>query len=107
MQKRQLAAEEKRINAEFAEIEQRVIAALDDIGVTSASCPEARVTIQEAEHPQVEDWDAFYAFIYETKQAFLLQRRPSVAPLRELMNQGESVAGITTYVKRTLSLRSQ
>ena len=66
----------------------------------------ASVSISENVIPVVKDWDSFYGYILETKQPYLLERRPSVSSFRELLESGVEVPGLQPFTKRTLNIRS-
>jgi len=103
---RELDAKRKKLVAERTALESSIIERLDDDGVSSAKGVKASVSISENVVPVVDSWEAFYDYIIETKQPYLLERRPSVSSFRELLDSGVAVPGLQPFKKRTLNIRS-
>lgn len=90
------------------DLEHRLIEAMDAQGVMQSRGAHATATVTESTKPSVEDWDLFYAFIHRTKAYYLLERRPASAAYRELMERrNKPIPGVTSFIKRSISLRSR
>ena len=75
-------------------------------GLDKMSGTKASLSISATVTANVEDWDAFYAYILKNKYTHLLQRRVSDPAYRELVESGKKVAGVTPFVKKRLNVRS-
>jgi hypothetical protein len=107
--KRTIDAHHKEVSnleREKAGLEAEILALLDDQGAVRVSIPNYTVSVTEAVVPTVQNWDQFYEYIVSTNRPWLLQRRPSVQPFRDLLKEGEEVPGVVPFNRRTLSLRS-
>jgi hypothetical protein len=103
-----LALEEqvKVMKQDEGRLEDEFIALADEQGTTAAAGKLAKASITESIVPQVNDWDALYKFIQRKKYWHLLERRPSSASYRELLEQGVKVPGTVPFTKRKLNLRT-
>ena len=63
-----------------------------------------RVTIVKKEVPQVNDWEAFYAFLFKTKDPSLLQKRVAEAAIRERWEARKTVPGVVPFTVITLGV---
>lgn len=63
------------------------------------------VSVGEREHAQIDDYNRFSKYIFRTKSLDLLQSRPSIAAIRERLNDGKSVPGISIRKEPVLNLR--
>jgi hypothetical protein len=57
--------------------------------------------------PTVEDWDAVYKHLLDTKQFELIQRRMSAVAFRELLQMGRSVPGVKATELTKVNFRSK
>lgn len=90
------------------DLELRLIEAMEAQGIQQSRGAHATATITESVKPSVEDWDTFYAFIKRNNAFYLLERRPASAAYRELMERRtKPVPGVTSFIKRSISLRSR
>lgn len=92
-EKAELAEQEKALNGEMSAIESEILRRMNDRKVDrfAGNGMSAVKTIET--QPQVEEWDAVYAFIRESGDFSLLQKRISATAYRELLAMG-SVPGI-------------
>lgn len=104
--RRQLEAQIEDINAEFQKTEREVLEEMKTQGLEKATGRFANVAVQETVKPNVEDWDAFHAFIARNKYFHLLERRPSVTGCRELFETKGSIPGVLPVTLKRLSLRN-
>ncbi len=104
--KRGLESQLKDIEKQMQEAEVGIMQAMDAEGIKKTTSGKATVSITESVKPQVEDWDAFGAYIIKNKFIHLLERRPSVTGCRELFETKGSIPGVVPFTKRSLNIRS-
>jgi len=104
-EKRKIKAREKELNDEWRSLEFEALTRLDDQGMDKASSKRGTISIGETVLPQVIDWDTFGEHIIQTDALYLLQRRPAAAAYRELLESGETVPGVDSYIHRSINLR--
>ena len=105
--KRGLEAQIKEISAEIAECNDWLLDKLKEVGTTTARGNLASATITESVVPNIEDWGAVSDWIIENDAVYLVHRRISAGPWKELMDAGTIVPGIAPYTKRAISLRKR
>ena len=105
-EKRLLKAREKELIEAWRSAEMELLLRLDEQGVKKASTAIGTASITEVVLPQVVDWDAVYAYIQETGDFYLLQKRPAAAAFRELNESEITIPGMEAYTKRSISLRT-
>lgn len=94
----------KRLKDLEAEASDHISALLQSQGLTSARGELATATIVPKQVPVVEDWDAFYAFMFKQKDGAMLQKRLAVTHIRELLEERKTLPGVTVNVINDLSL---
>jgi len=107
-----LKADLDAANAAVKEIKERydaavneAIAELLEAGVDRmAIAGMGSVTLKEEVVANVDDWDAFYAYIKENDAFFLMQRRPATNACREAWQMGESIPGVVPFTQNKLSV---
>lgn len=104
-QKRELDASIKDLEGQIADKESLIMEQMASQGLDKMSGALASVSITTNTVAQVEDWDAFWAFIHKKKYGHLLQRRVSDPAYRELLEQGVVVPGVSPFSKQRLNLR--
>lgn len=104
--KRELEAKATAIAAEMLGIETTLMSEMDRQGLAKASGAKATVSLSSSEMTTVEDWDQFYAFIYENRYGHLMERRPSNLACREIRELGKTIPGTTVFTKKRINLRS-
>jgi hypothetical protein len=104
--KRTLNEELKNVDAQLYENESTLLDALDSAGLEHAKVDGVAVSISEQTMPNVENWDAFYAFIKENDAFYMLQRRVSTGPYREMLQMEQVVPGVEPYTQRKVNMRS-
>lgn len=105
--KRELESAVKDVEGQIADIESNLMEQMAAQGVDKMSGAMASVSITTSTIAQVEDWDAFWAFIHKKKYGHLLQRRVSDPAYRELLEQGVTVPGVSPFSKQRLNLRAR
>lgn len=104
--KRMAELKVKEFDAKISEAEQSIMERLEASGLDSAKGKSASVSITTATVANVEDWEAFHAYIGKNKFFHLLQKRVSEPAYRELLDMGKKVPGVTPFNKKKLNLRS-
>ncbi len=90
-QKRELNQQIKEIDETYSQIESKLIATLQEQEMATGKSKLASATISTSIVPNVGDWEAFYKFIVDSNQPFLLEQRTSVTAYRDLLQAGEEV----------------
>jgi len=104
----------EKVNAQLAvlqkassELEDKILQHFTDEEISSVRVPGGLATKIVEVVPQVDDWDAFYAFVRKQDAFELLQKRITSTAWRERVDAGQEVPGVGTfnrvYLKLTLS----
>lgn len=96
----------KKHEERLDELEQELLAAADKQQLTGGKGTKATFAVSESIVPQVNDWDAFHAFIMKENMLHLLQRRAAVPACRELFELKGAIPGVEKFTKRSINLRS-
>ena len=104
-QKRELEATLKMINEQLDSYDRMIQSKLDELGTTMAKGQRGSASISEQEVFQIGDAEDFFRYLAENQAWHLVQRRPASNAIRELRAMGEEVPGITSFIKRSISLR--
>lgn len=104
--KRKLEASIKDLEGQAALIEERLMEGMNASGLDKMTGRKASVSISETVVANVEDWDAFLAWIYKNKAGHLLQRRVSDPAWREMVEIKKAVPGTQPFTKKRLNLRA-
>lgn len=96
----------KVIEAEIEALEEVLMARMDKEETTKAQGGKASVSITQAVVANVEDWDAFYAYVAKNKFFHMLQKRVSDPSVREVWDSGKKIPGVQPFTKRKLNVRS-
>lgn len=83
------------LKKEEATMTENIMELMDNQETTKSAGKLASASLGYNEFPVVEDWDAFHAYVRETDQFHLLQRRVSDAAVKEIMHSGEDGEMIT------------
>ena len=105
-QKRELEAQVKEVALKIEELEAQLMERLEKEGLEKAAGSKASVSVGTSVVADVQDWDAFWAFIFKNKYSHLLQRRVSEPAYRELLDAGKKVPGVQPFTKRKLNVRT-
>lgn len=103
--KRLLETQVKDLDAQLAGNETDIIGIADEMGLDRFAVGKLTFSISSQVVGNVEDWDALHAYIKENDAFYLLQRRLSNAPYKEILDSGESLAGVVPFTKRSLNMR--
>lgn len=104
-QKRGLEAQVKEVNSEINTLEQQLLSRFDDVGTDYARGTMASASKTETVVPQIDDWGKVATWVMENDGLYLLHRRVSAGPWKELRDAGTEVPGIEPYTKVAISLR--
>jgi hypothetical protein len=104
--KRVLESQLKVIEAEIEVLQDSVMTGLEAQGLDKGTGSKASVSISSSVVADVQDWEAFWAYILKNKYTHLLQRRVSEPAYRELLEAGKRVAGVMPFNKKRLTLRT-
>lgn len=104
-QKRGLEAQVKEVNSEIDDLQQELLARFRDVGTDYARGSLASASVTETIVPQIEDWGQVAEWVMENDALYLLHRRISSGPWKELRDAGTNVPGIEPFTKVAISLR--
>ena len=105
-EKRRLEAQVKEVSLKIEEQESQLMERLEKEGLDKATGTKASVSVGTSVVADVQDWDAFWAYIFKNKYSHLLQRRVSEPAYRELLDAGKKVPGVLPFTKRKLNIRT-
>jgi len=105
-QKRKLEADVKEVELKIKDIEDQLMERLDKEGLEKATGTKASVSITSSVVADVQDWDAYFAFMAKNKFWHLVQKRASDPGVRELWEQGKKVPGVVPFTKKRINLRT-
>lgn len=103
--KQELEKQVKDIEAEYALIEEALLAKLKAEGTDKGAGKRASATVSTTTVGSLDDDVKFFAYVKKTGYFHLLQRRLSDPAIRELMASKGSIPGVTTFDKVRLNLR--
>jgi hypothetical protein len=104
--KRKLEASIKDLDGQLDALESELMERMAADGLDKMTGKCASVSISTSVVANVEDWDAFMAWIYKTKNGHLLQRRVSDPAWREMVELKGVVPGTQPFTKKRLNLRA-
>lgn len=102
---RALEAQKKEKEQKLKKLKLEYQAACAAAGTDYARGKLASASITEQIVPIVEDWAAVHEYIMENNALYLLHRRLSAGPWKELLDMGDTVPGVEPFTKRDVSLR--
>lgn len=101
----QLNEVKKDLQADLDYLDRILLAKMDAEEVNRTANKNASVSINETTVPEVEDWDALYKHILDTKEFALLQRRVSSKAYKEVLDLGEPVPGLAPRTVRRINFK--
>lgn len=104
--KTELEAAMKDVEGQISDLDAEILEAMHMSGLEKTATKLGAVSVNTSTVAQVEDWDAFLAYIYKNKYGHLLQRRVSDPAWRELIEQGKKVPGTSPFTKKRLNYRA-
>ena len=107
-----LRAEKKRLDFDLKLVEKQirqkehdVMDMMDDQQITESRSAAGKVTLSESVYPHVEDWDAFYHWIWEHQYFHFLEKRPTALAYREALDRNMPVPGVLPFTKRKITFK--
>lgn len=100
-----LESQVSAIKAKIDALEEELLDDMDTAGVKKAGTKLGTASVGSSVVANVEDWDAFLAYVYKNKYGHLLQRRVSDPAWRELNEQGKKVPGTVPFEKKRVNFR--
>lgn len=104
-QKRGLESQVKEVNQQISDLQQELLGTMNAVGTDYARGSLASASMTETVVPQIEDWGKVADWVMENDAIYLLHRRVSSGPWKELRDAGTDVPGIEPYTKVAISLR--
>ena len=104
---KQLQAQEKALKDTQNYLEAEIAADMTKQGLTQTGNDVCTISIKTEVVPTVENWDALWQHIFDTRQSELLQKRMSATAFRELIAMGQSVPGVSATELDRLNYRSK
>lgn len=106
-QKRSLDRAAKDIAAELETLNLKILTSMDELGIDRLAVGGITMSVSEQVVPNVVDWPAFERYVIENNALHLLQRRAATSAYRELLQAGETPAGVEPFTKRNVNMRVQ
>ena len=107
-QKRELAAREKELTAEYDAVELQLIALMDAEGLAKSTGKTASASLTTSRNfsfIKEGGFETFFAYAAKLKRPDLIQRRLSAPAVRELWAMKGTVPGLTLYEEKKIGLR--
>lgn len=97
----------KGIEAEKRELENTLLAAMQDAGTDIIRGSDATVSISEVVRPQLKDFDLFAKFVLRKKALHLFERRIASSAYKELKDElgGKPIPGVDEFTQTRLNIR--
>lgn len=104
-QKSDLAAEIKALTEKETSLESDIMHAMTEAGTFRAASDVGHtVNMAKKVHPAIVDWNDFYAYVAETKNFDLIQKRLSGPAFRDRWEQGVAIPGASSSEVWELSI---
>ena len=103
--KRQFDVEEKEIKEGMAKIASALKEYADKEGLEKLTSSDWSLSWQQSDYPRIASSEDFYAYIIETNQLDLLEKRPAKLAVMGLIKAGEIVPGIEVFSEMKPSFR--
>jgi hypothetical protein len=103
--KRGLEAQLKKVKVQIEAASADLLVQLDKVGTTIGRGSFASASVTETTVPTIEDWGLVEQYVLDNDAVYLLHRRVSSGPWKELQDAGTDVPGIRPFTKRAISLR--
>ena len=76
-------------------------------GLTQTGNDVCTISLKTEVVPTVENWDALWEHIFDTRQSELLQKRMSATAYRELLAMAQTVPGVRSTELTRVNFRSK
>jgi hypothetical protein len=103
----QLNAKLKELEGEKREVENQLLAAMQDAGTDIVRGTKATVSISTTIRPQLADYEEFVKFVLRRKACHLFERRVSSKAYQEMKESlgNKPIPGITEFPQVRLNIR--
>ena len=102
-----LQAQEKTLKDTQNYLEAEIAADMAKQGLTQTGNDVCTISIKTEVVPTVENWDALWEHIFDTRQSELLQKRMSATAYRELLAMAQTVPGVRSTELTRVNFRSK
>ena len=107
LQLKQLLEQEKKLKQVQNALEAEIAADMERQGLTQTGNDACTISLKTEVVPTVEDWDALWEHIFDTRQTELLQKRMSATAYRELLAMAQAVPGVRSTELTKVNYRSK
>ena len=107
LQLKQLLEQEKKLKQVQNALEAEIAADMERQGITQTGNDVCTISLKTEVVPTVEDWDALWEHIFDTRQTELLQKRMSATAYRELLAMAQVVPGVRSTELTKVNYRSK
>lgn len=107
LQLKQLLEQEKKLKQVQNALEAEIAADMERQGLTQTGNDVCTISLKTEIVPTVEDWDALWEHIFDTRQTELLQKRMSATAYRELLAMAQAVPGVRSTELTRVNYRSK
>ena len=107
LQLKQLLEQEKKLKQVQNALEAEIAADMERQGLTQTGNDVCTISLKTEVVPTVEDWDALWEHIFDTRQTELLQKRMSATAYRELLAMAQFVPGVRCTELTKVNYRSK
>ena len=107
LQLKHLLEQEKKLKQVQNALEAEIAADMERQGLTQTGNDVCTISLKTEVVPTVEDWDALWEHIFDTRQTELLQKRMSATAYRELLAMAQSVPGVRSTELTKVNYRSK
>jgi len=104
---KKLQAQEKALKDTQNYLEAEIAADMAKQGLTQTGNDVCTISIKTEVVPTVENWDALWQHIFDTRQSELLQKRMSATAYRELLAMAQTVPGVRSTELTRVNFRSK
>lgn len=95
----------KQINEQITSLQLQLITRLREVGTDYARGTLASATLTETVLPKIDNWGLVADWVMQNNALYLLHRRVSSGPWKELRDAGTDVPGIEPFTNTSISLR--
>ena len=107
LQLKQLLEQEKKLKQVQNALEAEIAADMERQGLTQTGNDACTISLKTEVVPTVENWDALWEHIFDTRQSELLQKRMSATAYRELLAMAQTVPGVRSTELTRVNYRSK
>ena len=100
-----LETEVKKLKEKDEEIDRQLFSEMDTHGLSRTANDNYSASINSDTVPQVNNWDLFYAYLLESEELSLQQRRLSSKACKEKWEAGETIPGVEPREIRRINFR--